>query len=153
MSVAAREGILWRGFSLAVLAGVGLTLLAGCGDEGPPRYRLSGKATYGGQPIPAGSVTLVPDTTQGNSGPAGSITINAGVYDSELDGVGHVGGPHVIRITALDGNVSEDMPRGTPLFPDYELTADLPAEDSTKDIDVPLDWVPARQAPVTDHGA
>ena len=38
------------------------------------------------------------------------------------------------------------------MFPDYELTADLPAEDATQDIQVPADWtMPARQ-PTVDHG-
>jgi hypothetical protein len=53
----------------------------------------------------------------------------------------------------LDGITSPEMPMGTPLFPDYEFRLDLPTQDSTQDFEVPLDWVPQRLAPVTDHGA
>jgi hypothetical protein len=128
-------------------------LLVGCGKGGPPQFNLSGKATYGGQPIPAGSLTLIPDSAQGNKGPASSVQIRNGAYDSQPENAGHFGGAYTVRITALDGNVSDEMPMGTPLFPDYEFQLDLPTEDSTHDFDVPLDWVPKRLAPVTDHGA
>jgi hypothetical protein len=50
-----------------------ILISAGCGSSGPPRYHISGKVTYGGQPVAAGSVMLVPDTSQGNTGPAVSV--------------------------------------------------------------------------------
>ncbi len=139
------------GWCLAL--GLGFLLVAaGCGSSGPPRYPISGKVTHGGQPVPGGSVMLIPDTTQGNTGPATSVAIKNGQYDSSLEGIGHVGGPHVVKITGLDGNTSPEFPMGLPQFPEYELKADLPKETSVKDFDVPGDWVMPRMAPVTNHG-
>ncbi len=141
----------WWGVILLALA-CPITL-SGCGSGGPPRYELSGSVTYGGQPIPAGSVTLIPDGTAGNSGPAASIQIENGAFDSHKQKTGHVGGPHVVRITALDGVVSDEFPNGVPLFPDYEIKVDLPKEDGTQNFDVPMEWIPQRKAPVVSHGA
>lgn len=101
----------------------------------------------------AGSVMLAPDTSQGNSGPAASIPIKNGQYDSNVEGMGHVGGPHVLKITGMDGQVSPEFPQGMLLFPEYEVKADLPKEDSQKDLDVPGEWVLPKTAPVTNHGA
>jgi hypothetical protein len=139
-------------FGLALAAG-GLLVLAGCGESGPPRYDLSGKVTHGGQPVPAGSVTLVPDTSKGNSGPAGSAEIKGVQYDTSQGGTGHVGGPHRVKITGLTGETSEDeFAIETRLFPDYEVELDLPKEKATQDIDVPGDLVMPKPVPVTDHG-
>ncbi|MCH5377175.1 MAG: hypothetical protein JJ992_24700 [Planctomycetes bacterium] len=138
---------------IVVLAAVSMLVLVGCGPSGPRRYNLSGNVTYGGQPIPAGSITLIPDVTQDNSGPAASMTIENGKFDSSDDGIGHVGGPHLVRITALDGQVSDEFPKGLPMFPPYETKVDLPKENSTQDFDVPKEWAPPPQAPVVDHGA
>lgn len=141
-----------RWFVVVLMVG-GLLSSAGCGKGGPPQFQLSGKVTYGGQPVPAGSVTLIPDGTQGNTGPAASIPIRNGAYDSRPEKTGHFGGAYLVRVTALDGITSPEMPVGTPLFPDYEFRLDLPTQDTTQDFEVPLDWVPKRLAPVTDHGA
>lgn len=130
-----------------------MLFLAGCGDSGPPRYHISGKVTYGGQPVPAGSVMLTPDTSQGNTGPAASVAIKAGQYDSNAEGVGHVGGPHVVTITGMDGNASPEFPQGMLLFPEYQLNLDLPKEDSQQDLEVPGDLVLPKTAPVMNHGA
>lgn len=130
-----------------------MVISAGCGDSGPPRYHISGKVTYGGQPVAAGAVMLVPDASQGNTGPAASVTIKDGQYDSNLDGTGHVGGPHVLKITGMDGQASPEFPQGMLLFPEYEVKADLPKEDSQKDVEVPSEWVLPKTGPVTNHGA
>lgn len=125
------------GCGVVLLAG--LMSFGGCGggDGGPPRFQVSGNVTYGGQPVPAGSIMFEPDATKGNRGPAGFAKINNGKYDTKLDGEGAIGGPHLIRITALDGVAKPDSPEGVPLCPDYSTTADLPKEKTTKDFDIP----------------
>jgi hypothetical protein len=110
----------------------GLLVLAGCGESGPPRYDLSGSVLYGGAPIPAGSVLIAPDAAQGNSGPAISVKIQNGKYDTKEQGVGHVGGPHVLTVSGMDGGVR--------LFPPYEIKADLPKQEGVQDLEVPADW-------------
>ena len=86
-------------------------------------------------------VTFLPDATQGNTGPGVSVEIREGRYDTRYTGVGHVGGPHVVMITALDGRPTNDSPKGTPMFPAYEMKVDLPKAAATQDLEIPYDWV------------
>lgn len=128
--------------------------VVGCGrSDGPVTYPISGTVTYGGQIVPAGSVTLLPDTSQGNSGTAVSMEIVDGKFDSKSADRGHVGGPHVVRIVGLDGQGDDDLfPKGQMLFPDYKTTIDLPMEPSTQELAVPDDHkMPSRSGRV-DHG-
>jgi hypothetical protein len=97
----------------------------GAGD-GPARHPLSGKATHDGKPIPAGEIRFDPDSTQGNEGPGGVADIVDGFYETRRE-FGVIGGSHVVRITGFDGQSKDELqPLGTPLFPEYELHADLP---------------------------
>lgn len=94
-------------------------------------YNVSGLVTYEGKPIPRGHVQFRPDTSQGNSGPAGSATIIDGKYSTAQGGRGIVGGPHTVLISGYDGNSAKEpemMPMGSPLFRGYEATIDLPKE-------------------------
>ena len=129
--------------SATLLAGaVLLAAVSGCGGGDGSRYHLSGNVTYGGKPIPAGSVTFIPDGAQGNSGPAVSTQIQDGRFDTQRSGAGHVGGPHIVKITAMDGQTDDEFfPQGMPMFPDYEMSLDLPKQNETQDLEVPSDWV------------
>lgn len=111
-------------------------LAAGCGPGGPQRYDISGKVTYGGRPVPAGSVSFMPDTSKGNSGPGHNASIKEGQYRS-APGKGVVGGPHKIRIYGFDGKPVPQLPLGRPLFPPYTTEVDLPTDKSTYDFDIP----------------
>lgn len=123
---------------ISILATCGF---AGCGG-GETEYHLSGNVTYKNRPVPAGNITFEPDASKGNSGAPGMCKIKDGKYDTRADG-GHgtIGGPHVIRIVGIDGkpsgNSSGEILQGTPLFPEYSVSQDLPKEDSTKDFDIP----------------
>lgn len=134
----------------ALFAATGLIALAGCSGGGPPRFHASGNVTYGGQPVPAGSVTFVPDTSKGNSGPAVSAEIKNGKYNTRGSGTGHVGGPHVVKITGLSGIASDEFSAGEPIFPSYEIRIDLPKKAGTHDFEVPGNWVfpPAPRGPI-----
>ena len=132
---------------------LGLLVVAGCGrDDG--RFHLSGSVTHGGQPVPGGSVLLAPDTTAGNEGPAVSVEIREGQYDTRWHGLGHVGGPHVVTVTGHGGGVTDDPDdsdlsvAGAVMFVGHKLHVDLPNADSTQDIEVPADQrappIPAR---------
>jgi hypothetical protein len=117
------------------------TVLAfvGCGQSGPQRYRLQGKITYGGQPVPAGTIVFEPDATKSNDGPQGIAPIEKGVFDTAFKGGrGTVGGPHRVTIMGCDGtNISEVSPQGKNLFEPYFTTADFPRTASSVDFDVP----------------
>lgn len=105
---------------------------AGCQSEsGPTRYRVSGKITFAGQPVPYGEVLFTPDSSKGNSGPQGIATIEDGQYDtagSRAPGVG--GGPTIVEVTALTAP-------GGKLLGEYRFSIDLPKADSQHDIDIP----------------
>lgn len=134
-----QHGLFLRG----VLAAGLLSLLAGCGGPaGPPRYELSGKVTYGGQPVPAGSIMFAPDKSQGNDGPGASVEIKDGVYRTR-PGEGTIGGPHAVTINGFDGKafqpagIPEINPMGQPLFVNFQTKVDLPKQSSTRDFAIP----------------
>lgn len=130
--------------SATFVGGVALTTLAllglcGCGGSGGvDRYELSGAATYGGRPLPAGVMFLQPDTSRGNDGPGTMTEINDGRYQT-FAGKGTVGGPHVVRITGYDGPPGGETSGGRRLFREYRFQVDLPRHDASHDFDVPGD--------------
>jgi hypothetical protein len=84
-------------------------------------------------------VTFTPDVGQGNSGPQGAAMIEDGRFDTAgRDGLGVVGGPHVIAVIGYDGSEpTESNPLGEPLFSEYTVEKDLPKHDTTLAITVP----------------
>ena len=115
-------------------------LLSGCQkDDGPQRFDVSGKATFGGMPVPVGRIRFEPDAYQGNHGPAGFATIKHGEHNTQQTGRGTVGGRQIVVIIGFDGKTdpTKEMAAGAPLFPEYRTTADLPQETTTVDFDVP----------------
>ncbi len=124
--------------------GIGLLITTGCGGKTDPRkYPIWGTVTYQGKPVPAGTVMLEPDVAKGNSGPAVALKIRNGKYDSRREGLGHIGGPHKVRITGLSGEASGDefFPEGTPLFPEWQTSVDLPKGPSEQNFEVPATWI------------
>jgi len=117
----------------------------GCG--GQKTHRVSGKVTFKNQPIPEGRIHFIPDGAKGNKGVAGFADIKGGLYDTANGGQGSVGGAMLIRIEAWDPAKKVDKPDKSPLstvpplFPPYQITADLPQSETTKDFDVPADAV------------
>lgn len=118
-----------------LIATIGLSA-AGCGPSGPPSYEISGKVTYLGQPLPAGTVSFAPDTSKGNNGPGYNVNVKDGWYCS-APGKGIVGGPYKVKIFGFDGKPVPQFPLGKPLFPPYNTEVDLPAKNSTHDFDIP----------------
>jgi hypothetical protein len=119
------------------------TLLAGCSGGQSDRFRISGEATFDGQPIPHGDVLFTPDGTKQNSGPQGIATIKDGKYDtSASEGKGFAGGPTVVRVTGLSGP-------GGKLLCEFEYRVDLPRSDTTHAVEVPKSAAP-KKAPSPD---
>lgn len=128
----------------AALASFMLVVAAtGCsGEQGPPRYHVSGKVAFKGKPVGFGMIYFQPDGSAGNTGPQGFAKIRDGAFDTRLEGKGSVGGAMIVRITGFDSEPpakeqSETAPGPKPLFSEYQTNVDLPKEDSTKDFDVP----------------
>ncbi|MBN9120162.1 MAG: hypothetical protein J0I06_13530 [Planctomycetes bacterium] len=118
-------------------------LCAGCG--GGNVYRVSGKVTFQGKPVPAGKIYFIPDGSKGNTGPTGYADIKNGEYDTGAPGGSHApAGPVIIAVEGQDPSAplekkdktSEDVAVKV-LFPRYEVPAELPKEKSTKDVEVP----------------
>lgn len=124
--------------SLVVLA---CMFCVGCSSE-ERRYRLSGDVTYKGQPVVEGYVVMEPDTSKGAKGGPGRAKIVDGKYDTAAaDGVGILGGPHVITLTGFDrksggGNTGMEVTLPKSLFTNHVLHEDLPKQDTVKNIDV-----------------
>ncbi len=122
--------------TLAVLVGGGM----GCGGGGAKdefqRFRVSGKVTFKGEPVPAGTIYFEPNAAKGNKGSFGMATISGGSFDtSSLKG--SVGGPHFVRIEGYDGKVTPEKPQGSLLFNAHRIEIDLPKQDSEQKFEVP----------------
>ncbi len=120
----------------------------GCGDKGV--HHVSGKVTFQGKDVPQGMIYFMPDGSKGNTGPTGYAEIKDGQYDTDsATGKAAPPGPLVIAIEGFDPSAAPDKPKPGEevseeatvkvLFPRYEITFDMPAEDITKDIEVPAD--------------
>ncbi len=88
-----------------LLLAIAVVTATGCARDAEPPYYLSGRVIHNGAVVPSGSVTLVPDGTQGNCGLVVSTEIRDGKFDTRQSNGsvhGHVGGPYLIRITGLN---------------------------------------------------
>ena len=114
-----------------------LAVASGCGGApaGPTRFEMSGKVSFAGKPVPKGSVIFSPDADKGNSGPGTTARIVDGQYKTE-PGMGTIGGPHTVQISGYDGKPNVDSEDGTPLFPQYRTSAELPKASGTMDFEV-----------------
>ncbi|MEA1950462.1 MAG: hypothetical protein U9N87_03705 [Planctomycetota bacterium] len=116
-------------------------MIGGCGGPtGPPRYEVSGKVTYNGQPVPAGKIMFEPDRSVKNEGPRGIAKIENGQYKT-LPDQGAVAGPLVVRIQGYDGICPEGWTGsdfGKPIFRRYDTKVELTPESASIDFDVPV---------------
>ncbi|QDU59853.1 hypothetical protein Pan216_06860 [Planctomycetes bacterium Pan216] len=128
-----------RRFGGMVVA-IGVVGLAGCGEKGPPRYRLEGTVTLDGAAVPAGEVLLQPDVSRGNSGPASLAKIENGSYRTE-QAAGVLGGPYLLTVTgyrpeAASGGLDDGPPLQEMLVDGYRLSVELPREASRLDVTI-----------------
>jgi len=114
--------------------------LVGCssGSNELDRYALSGDVTFQGEPVRNGTITLEPDSAKGNTGPASVATIKDGKYQIEqIRGI--VGGAYVARLTGYGDTVKNSGPDpdfGPPLFDEYEVRVELPAENAAHSFEI-----------------
>ena len=108
-------------------------LLAGC-SKGPGKYQISGTVTYGDQPIRTGSIMFEPTAGKATRETVAMAQIENGRYAAEV-----VGGPHLVSIRDLGGEISGAGAAGASFKMEYHTNADLPKQ-ATSDLDfqVPL---------------
>lgn len=115
----------------AALLAFSLFIVAGCAEPGPPRFRLSGEATFDGKPIVHGDMVFTPDAAKDNSGPQGFAQIRDGKFDTKgPEGKGIGGGATIVRITGFTA-------AGGKILCETEISVDLPKSDGTHKFDVP----------------
>jgi hypothetical protein len=105
------------------------------------RWHLSGRVTYGGQPVQEGHISF--DTLAPGPGKGGAFAkILNGAFDTQTQGRQHCGGQHRVTISAYKGLKDSSNPDSPVvlLFPPYQVEADLPMKAATMDFDVPADW-------------
>lgn len=132
-----------RGVAVAMLPVVAILLaVAGCSPSaGAGRQVVTGRVTFGGQPVPRGRIEFEPDAARGNRGPVGVAEIVDGRYKTSRR-FGAVTGPQVVRITGSDGvprALAEGWtdPNGTPLFEEHVETIDVTGAGASFDFNVP----------------
>src|SRR4051794_35506157 len=93
---------------MAMIVGLRLRPAIGCGpDDGiGRRYPVSGTVTYKGQPVPLGTVTFTPESTEGRPA-AGDIEAD-GSYTATTatTGDGMLPGKYKVSINAVDRDMS-----------------------------------------------
>ena len=110
-------------------------LTAGCGAPKEEVYRVHGKVTFKGKPVPKGNVFFDPDGSKGTSGKQGFAGIVDGQYDTALpDGDGVKKGDYTVRVQAFDGKPLPDLPFGTGLTAEFVTKKNFSAEDNEFDI-------------------
>ena len=125
-----------RRIDIAVLLIVGCCLaLNGCQEK--TEFRVSGKVTFQGQPVPVGEVQMMPDSTKGNKGPSIMAVIKDGEYETPSER-GMRGGPYTLIITGYEQVSDTSDPTaadyGPPLFQRTVQHASFPKEDHVHDI-------------------
>ena len=120
----------------AALVACGLLLLTGC-NSGEQIFDVAGTVTFEGKPIPKGLIFFDPDPTKGTEGGQGFANILDGKFNTAQEGVGIRGGAYLVRVNGFDGVEANEAPFGQPLFPEYNGTAELPAANSTYDLEIP----------------
>ena len=109
--------------------------LVGCDDApaGPATFKVSGKVTFDGEPVPAGMVIFVKE--KGNVRVA--CAIEDGYYETQ-DGKGHLGGKYSVQIDAKDGVKTDVSFNGTPMWSSgWATEVDLSEASEKKDFDIP----------------
>jgi hypothetical protein len=124
-----------------------LLLLASCGcQRGPEEVHVHGTVTFNGAPVPLGQVIIQPDGTKENRGHQGFALIKNGQFDTR--GEKGRGGIHgAVKVLVSGGNgvgVEALVPYGEKLFEEYQFPAEIPAEGTELNIEVPT---PARPVP------
>lgn len=125
-----------RSAAAVATAGILLAALAGCGRN-KGLTEISGTVTFKNAPVPAGTITIEPDSSRDNRGPQCAAGIANGTFKSRSN-YGSVSGPVVVRVDGFTGKPEGESILGRPLFPSYEFTAEIPkASRHTLDIVVP----------------
>lgn len=122
-----------------MIAGVTAIAAAGCGARGPERFHASGTVTFGGKPVPLGSIRFEADGSRGNHGPVGHAAIVDGRYTTRTRGSrGMLRGPLVVIIDGGPLPATEGEP-ALMWFTDYKTTITLEPKTwlTTIDFDVP----------------
>lgn len=96
-----------------ILLGSFLSLISGCGDNGPQRYAVSGTATFDGQPIERGEISFVP--VDSNQSPEGGVIENGKFQFQSLAGAKSV----QIRGSRALPPERQDNPEMGLLYEDY----------------------------------
>ena len=120
-------------------------LVAGCGPQGVSRYDVEGTVTYGGKPLPLGTIRFEADASKGNRGPVGIAPIVDGAYSTTGQGSrGALRGPIVAVITGLPA-ADPKAEYQLPLFEEYRIEATLePAGRGPTRLDFSVPRQPAR---------
>lgn len=157
----------YRQFPILLIFGLAFVNL-GCGG-GDDTFRVTGKVTFDGKPVPKGKIYFMPDSSKGNTGPSGFADIIDGQYDTRATGGrGIVGGATIVAIEGFDpqGSPTKDLKKYSKgpdklteedfvevsvqtLFPRYEVKEEFPAENTTKDFEVPAEAAKGPTAPKT----
>lgn len=126
-----------------------VVLLLGCSSQPSrePVFKVSGKVTYLGKPVPAADLTFVSEDGKGRS--AFGRTNDAGEYElttfSSNDGA--VEGKHSVTI------IQVPVPPNLPTLPDTESEEYAPPEDNVStDPVLPKTTLPAKYASATSSG-
>jgi hypothetical protein len=121
----------WCQLLFGTLVAIALTV---CGRGGPARYDISGAIQFRGKPVPAGTVTFIPNNASAGQQPLGFCSFRDGEFRSR-SGRSPGAGSYRVLITGCDGvahetrlgDIVEQHPLGKNIFSSYAIDLELPA--------------------------
>src|SRR5690606_17205819 len=125
-------------FLIAVLLPATVIMVGGCSRDTDEGVDLAGAATWKGQPLASGIVTLSADVTKGNSGHQGWAPIENGRFDTRHSG-GKVAplGACIAQVNCKQPSTDPSHPRGTHWILRYEYPLEISRDTTEVNIDVP----------------
>jgi hypothetical protein len=93
---------------LAAIAGMGLMIVIGCGDDSglDARHPVSGKVTYNSQPVAKGRIDFVPAEATGRAA-SGDISDGTYTLTTAKPGDGALPGSYKVTVTSVEVDTTE----------------------------------------------
>ncbi|MEI6657401.1 MAG: DUF1559 domain-containing protein [Planctomycetota bacterium] len=123
--------------SILLVVASAVLVVVGCRPvEEPARYRVHGRVTFDGKPVPTGRIVFSSDAAAGFTGKDGWAPIAAGTFDTASGGYGTAGGSLVARVEGGEIPTAQ-LPEGRLLFSEFEVPVVVSGSSTELNVAIP----------------